>query len=105
MPSDRASQTIRRRRLATELRRLREHAGLTGDQAAERLGWSGSKVSRIETYRIGVKPADLRKLLDLYGVNARYREELQALASESARASKLEFVAALFPADYETYFN
>jgi transcriptional regulator with XRE-family HTH domain len=60
MLSDCASQTIRRRRLAVELRRLRERAGLTGDEAAERLGWSDSKISRIETHRIGVKPADLK---------------------------------------------
>jgi len=55
------------RRLAAELRRLREHAGLTGEEASERLGWSGSKLSRIELHRIGVKQADLRKLLALYG--------------------------------------
>jgi transcriptional regulator with XRE-family HTH domain len=90
MPSDRASQTIRRRRLAAELRRLREHAGLTGDDAAERLGWSGSKISRIETHRIGVKQADLRKLLDLYGVSPAHRKDLEALASERVGTGLLD---------------
>ena len=71
------------RRLAAELRRLREHAGLTGEEASERLGWSGSKLSRIELHRIGVKQADLRKLLALYGVDDGYRDELLALARES----------------------
>jgi transcriptional regulator with XRE-family HTH domain len=38
-----------RRRLATELRRLRDRAGLSGRQLAERVGISQSKVSRIES--------------------------------------------------------
>jgi transcriptional regulator with XRE-family HTH domain len=96
---DHGSQTIRRRRLAAELRRLRERAGLTGDEAADQLGWSASKISRIETHRIGVKPADLRRLLDLYDVDVLHREELQAFAQESTRSSKLESVAAGLPAD------
>ncbi|HEU5024681.1 MAG TPA: helix-turn-helix transcriptional regulator [Spirillospora sp.] len=38
-----------RRRLAGELRRLREQAGLSGRQLAERIGMSQSKISRIES--------------------------------------------------------
>ncbi|RKS77132.1 helix-turn-helix protein [Actinomadura pelletieri DSM 43383] len=38
-----------RRRLAGELRRLRDQAGLSGRQLAERIGISQSKVSRIES--------------------------------------------------------
>ena len=56
---DQGSQSVRRRRLAAELRRLRERAGLTGDEAAATLNWSGSKISRIELNRIGVKRDDL----------------------------------------------
>jgi transcriptional regulator with XRE-family HTH domain len=105
MPSDRASQTIRRRRLAAELRRLRERAGLTGDEAAERLGWSGSKISRIETHRIGVKPTDLSRLLDLYEVDLSRREELTRFARESSRAGSLESAVAGLPADYADYLS
>ena len=99
------SQAVRRRLVAAELRRLRERAGITGDEAAERLGWSASKISRIETHRIGVKPADLRRLLDLYAVEPGHRAEMQALARESAEASRLESVAAGFPPDYATYLE
>jgi transcriptional regulator with XRE-family HTH domain len=102
---DHGSQTVRRRRLAAELRRLRERAGLTGDEAAAKLGWSGSKISRIELHRIGVKRDDLAKLLDLYRVESPYREELQALASESTRTGRLEFVVAGLPADYAEYLS
>ncbi len=38
-----------RRRLAVELRRLRDHSGFSGRQLAERIGISQSKVSRIES--------------------------------------------------------
>ncbi|HUY52630.1 MAG TPA: Scr1 family TA system antitoxin-like transcriptional regulator [Streptosporangiaceae bacterium] len=102
---DHGSQTIRRRRLAAELRWLRERAGLTGDEAAERLGWSGSKISRIETHRIGVKSADLKRLLDLYEVEVCRREELQALARESSRTGCLASLVAGLPTDHAEYLS
>src|SRR5215471_9004702 len=94
---DRGSPSVRGRRLAAELRRLRERTGLTGEEVADRLGWSGSKVSRIELHRIGVKQADLRRLLALYGVGEGHRDELLALASESRKKSGLERATAQFP--------
>ena len=101
---DQGSQAVRQRRLAAELRRLREQAGLTGDEAAEQLGWSGSKISRIELHRIGVKAADLTRLLDLYQVDAAYGQELQALATESSRTGRGP-VAAGMPADFAEYLS
>jgi transcriptional regulator with XRE-family HTH domain len=85
------------RRLAAELRRLREHAGLTGEEASQRLGWSGSKLSRIERHHIGVKQADLRAILTLYGVDESHRDELLALARESGKRSRLRQAATSFP--------
>jgi transcriptional regulator with XRE-family HTH domain len=85
------------RRLAGELRRLRERTGLTGEEVSQRLGWSGSKLSRIELHRIGVKQADLRELLALYGVDEGHREELLALARESKRRGPVGRAAASFP--------
>jgi transcriptional regulator with XRE-family HTH domain len=102
---DRGSPSVRGRRLAAELRRLRERTGLTGEQVAERLGWSGSKVSRIELGHSGVKEADLRKLLKLYGVEESQHEELVALARESGQKDLLEVVAAGFPPDYAAYIH
>ncbi|MFE1799932.1 helix-turn-helix domain-containing protein [Streptomyces sp. NPDC059517] len=59
---------VRRRKLGAELRALRARAGLTSGEAARLVGWHQSKVSRIETGRSGVKPADVRRLLDAYDV-------------------------------------
>ena len=85
------------RRLAAELRRLREHAGLTGEEVSQHIGWSGSKLSRIELHRIGVKQSDLRKLLALYDVDNSYRDELLALARESGKQGRLVRATAGFP--------
>ena len=52
--------------VARELRLLRETVQLHGKDAAAELGWSASKVSRIETGRTGISDADLERLLELY---------------------------------------
>jgi transcriptional regulator with XRE-family HTH domain len=80
-----ASPTVRRRRLAAELRRLRERADLTGDFVAHRMGWSASKVSRIENAHTSPRPAEIKKLLSLYGIEGRYADELMELAQEAKR--------------------
>jgi transcriptional regulator with XRE-family HTH domain len=74
---------IRRRRLAAELHRLREAAGLTCDEVAARLEFSASKISRIETGRVLVSPRDVRDLLETYGVPEDQRGGLIQLAHES----------------------
>ncbi|MFI6805346.1 helix-turn-helix domain-containing protein [Streptomyces luteogriseus] len=72
---------VRRRKLGAELRALRTSAGLTSGEAARLVGWHQSKVSRIETGTSGVKPADVRLLLDAYGVaDSQLRELLTVLA-------------------------
>ncbi|WP_369269641.1 helix-turn-helix domain-containing protein [Streptomyces sp. R11] len=72
---------VRRRKLGAELRALRTGAGLTSGEAARLVGWHQSKVSRIETGASGVKPADVRLLLDVYGVqDAQLRQLLLVLA-------------------------
>ncbi|GAA0852292.1 helix-turn-helix transcriptional regulator [Streptosporangium amethystogenes subsp. fukuiense] len=78
------SPTARRRRLGIELRRLREAASLNGTDVAAALGWSGTKVSRIETGRVSVHHGDVSDLLDHYKVtDDTLRQELITLARES----------------------
>jgi uncharacterized protein DUF5753/helix-turn-helix protein len=68
-----------RRELANELRRHR------GDRravdVATGLGWSESKLSRIETAHTGINEADLDRLLSSYGVPAEDRDRLRDLAA------------------------
>jgi transcriptional regulator with XRE-family HTH domain len=76
-----ASPSLRRRRLAAELRRLRDESGLSIGDVAERLDWQASRISRIETRQLGVTAPDLRRLLDVYGVEDHgYRNRLSDLA-------------------------
>lgn len=77
------SPTVRRRRLAQELRRLREAAKLTCEDVAEHLECSASKISRVETGRVSVSPRDVRDMLEIYGVPEDQREALVQLARES----------------------
>lgn len=79
------SPTVRRRLVASELRRLRETANLTGDEVAERLGWSASKVSRLEKARQTPRFSDAKQLLDLYGVSGGHRDQILQLVREASR--------------------
>ena len=77
------SPVVRRRRLAQELRRLREAAHLTCEEVAAALDVSASKISRIETGRVLVSPRDVRDLLRIYGVPDDQRDGLIQLARDA----------------------
>lgn len=61
--------TVRRRRLASMLVKLREEAGKSQDDAAERIGCHRTKINRIENTRLGISLGELRDLLGFYGVD------------------------------------
>jgi transcriptional regulator with XRE-family HTH domain len=82
MPAS-GSPTVRRRRLAAELRRLRAAAGKTAEDVGTVLGWSKAKISRYELAQSGLKPDDVARLLEFYGVQGSQREQLLALAEEA----------------------
>ena len=70
--------------VAATLRRMREEAGLSREQAAEVLSCTTSKIGDLETGRSGPKPVELAALLDRYGVTGEERDDL----IEFARASQ-----------------
>lgn len=70
--------------LGGQLRRLREAAGITREDAAARIRASGPKISRIELGRVPVKERDIAELLELYGVtDPRQRDSLLRLTHEA----------------------
>lgn len=99
------SATVRNRRLAAELRRLREAVHLTGDEVAERLGWSASKVSRLENARQAPRFGDVRHLLDLYGVEGTHRDQLLQLARDAVRKGWWEAFSDALPDQYASYIG
>lgn len=75
---------LERIQVAATLRRMREEAGVSRERAADELGCTVSKIGDIETGRSGVRPVELERLLDLYGIVG---EERQTLV-DTARASR-----------------
>jgi transcriptional regulator with XRE-family HTH domain len=65
MPETQGVATTRRR-LRTELRRLREARGLNQSEVVKELDWSTSKLIRIENGSVGVSVTDVRALLGFY---------------------------------------
>jgi transcriptional regulator with XRE-family HTH domain len=74
------SPSVRERRLAHELRLQRTAAGLHGKDVAAVLGWSPSKVSRIENGRTGISEGDLERLVELYRMPEHQATFLRRLA-------------------------
>src|SRR5260370_4136730 len=99
-----SSPTVRRRRLAAELRRLRQASRLTIEQVAETLEWSPGKVSKIENARVSVLPRDARRLLDAYGVTeGQERDLLLSLARESRERGWWQQYGETVPEWFATY--
>jgi transcriptional regulator with XRE-family HTH domain len=94
-----------RRQLGAELRRLREASGRTSAFVARELGWSDSKLSRIETARIGVSDADLARLLDAYRVDAAGRQRIRDLARQSRQRGWWEAYGDVLLDQHEAYIG
>jgi len=101
----RSSPTVKRRRLAAELRRYREQAALTIDDVAERLEWSTAKISRIENARVSVLPRDVKFLLGVYGLSQgeQYIDVLLTLARESRQKGWWHQYGDAIPDWFEVY--
>jgi len=85
------------------LRRLREERNLTGEDVATALGWSASKLSRIELARIGIKAADLNRLLDEYGIAAKHKEQLLRLVERGRSRGWWDAFRDSLPEQFATY--
>jgi transcriptional regulator with XRE-family HTH domain len=96
-----ASPTVRRRRLAAELRGIREHKGKSGDAVAAALRWSPSKISRYERARTGLRPREVERLLDYYQITGPRRALLLDLAEDAAQKGWWEEFADSLPEDYQ----
>jgi transcriptional regulator with XRE-family HTH domain len=98
-----SSPTVRRRRIARELRQLRERSHLTLDQAARQLDMSKSNLSRIENAQIGIKPRDVRAALALYGVTGADAEALVEIARGAQQRGWWQNYSGVLPEWFEFY--
>jgi transcriptional regulator with XRE-family HTH domain len=80
---------VSRRKLRSELRRIRVGLGLKQAEVAGRLFWSPSKLGRIESGEVTISITDLKALLAEYGVAEPDRvQELVTLAGAARRAHR-----------------
>jgi transcriptional regulator with XRE-family HTH domain len=97
------SPTVRRRRLAAELRAIRESKGKSGDSVAAALKWSASKISRYERARTGLRPREVERLLDYYQITGQRRALLLGLAEDAAQKGWWEEFGDSLSDDYKQF--
>jgi transcriptional regulator with XRE-family HTH domain len=73
------------RRLCLTLRTARERVGRTQAEVATMLGWSTSKLARIENGDVGIGSPDLQRLCGVYELGPSIVEELSRLAQVARR--------------------
>jgi len=100
-----ASPTVRRRRLAAELRGIRESKGKSGDSVAAALKWSPSKISRYERARTGLRPGEVERLLDYYGITGPRRTLLLGLAEDAVQKGWWEEFSDTLSEDYQQFIG
>jgi transcriptional regulator with XRE-family HTH domain len=103
----RPSPTVRRRRLRYELRRLRAGHGLTIEQVQDAAGGDikAPSISRWENGERSIRPADLRLLLDIYGVAGDEREALLTLARQARERGWWQSYASAIPEWFQVYLG
>jgi hypothetical protein len=97
------SPTVRRRRLAAELRRLR--GSRTGGEVSRGVGWSTTKISRAESGRESLPPSEVEKLIDYYEVKDPLRARLLALAEDATHSGWWEEYADALTPEYMEFIG
>jgi Domain of unknown function (DUF5753)/Helix-turn-helix domain len=101
-----AEATVLRMLLGAQLRRLRESVGISADKAGYEIRASRSKISRMETGRVGLKLRDVEDLLTLYGVHSEEeRARVIALAKRSKAPEWWTRYNDILPDWFETYLG
>lgn len=100
-----ATPTIQRRRLGNALKRAREQAGKTQDDAAVVIDAAASKLSRLELGQSGVRLTDLNLLLDFYGVSGDQAESMRDLARAGRQRGRWSGYRTVIPDWFRAYVD
>ncbi|MBV2356899.1 helix-turn-helix domain-containing protein [Streptomyces sp. J2-1] len=100
-----ATPTIQRRRLGNALKRAREQAAKTQDEAAEQIDAAASKISRLELGQSGIKLTDLTLLLNFYGVSGEEAEWMKDLARAGRQRGRWSGFLGAIPDWFRTYVD
>ena len=103
-PPGTGSPTVLRILLGAQLRSLREAKRLSLEEAGNVIRASHSKISRLETGRVGFKDRDIVDLLTYYGVtDEKQRQELRELAVRANSPGWWHDYADVLPSWFEDY--
>ena len=103
-PAGTGSPTVLRILLGAQLRSLREAKRLSLEEAGNVIRASHSKISRLETGRVGFKDRDIVDLLTYYGVtDDKQRQELRELAVRANSPGWWHDYADVLPSWFEDY--
>jgi transcriptional regulator with XRE-family HTH domain len=98
--------TVLRMLLGAQLRRLREASGISAEKAGYEIRASRSKISRMETGRVGLKIRDVEDLLTLFGVTGEQeRDKVITLAKRSRAPEWWTKYNDILPDWFETYIG
>jgi len=96
--------TVLRILLGAQLRRLREAKRISLAEAGNVIRASHSKISRLETGRVGFKDRDVSDLLTFYGVtDEQDRATIRALAQRASEAGWWHDYSDILPSWFEAY--
>ncbi|MEO5878382.1 MAG: helix-turn-helix transcriptional regulator [Streptosporangiaceae bacterium] len=105
MPDRKQPPTIRLRRFAAEILRLRKEAGLTREEVTEQTKINNATLYRLETARVRPQVRTVTTLFELYGVPKAAQDELLALLRDSAQRSWLKTLHGNLSDHYASYIG
>ncbi|ARF58541.1 helix-turn-helix domain-containing protein [Streptomyces gilvosporeus] len=102
----RGGPTVLRIVLGTQLRRMREAAGISREAAGDAIRGSHAKISRLELGRVGCKERDVADLLTLYGVTDEAdRSDFLTLAKRTSTPGWWHQYGDVLPNWFETHLG
>jgi len=89
--------------VGVRLRRLRESHGITRGEAASAIGCPASRITSLESGRIGLPLGDVADLLSLYGVDEDERQIVLALAVQANAPGRWQDYRDVIPDEFEAF--
>lgn len=99
----RSSPTVKRRRIARELRRLRTEKDLQPADVAQEVGISKRTLARIEAAEVSARPSDVASMLRMYGVSDEDILPLVELAKQARKRGWWQSYNNVLPDWFEVY--